>query len=161
MSPFTIRPIQASDNAAIAQVIRSVLIEMEVPKVGSAYADPSLDHLYQHYQQDRGAYFVVEQDGEIVAGGGIGSLPGEDTSICELQKMYMLAKTRGQGLGKALIQTSIAAARDLGYSQCYLETMPNMQAAQSLYQKMGFDYVCKPMGNTGHTACPVWMLLKF
>jgi putative acetyltransferase len=161
MSSFTIRPIRASDNAAIAQVIRTVLIEMEVPKVGSAYADPSLEHLTQHYQNDRGAYFVVEQDGEIIAGGGIGSLPGEDTSVCELQKMYMLAKTRGQGIGQALIQTCITSAQELGYSQCYLETMPNMLAAQNLYKKMGFEYVCKPMGDTGHTACPVWMLLKF
>ncbi len=161
MSPFIIRPIQAADNAAIAQVIRSVLIEMEVPKVGSAYADPSLDHLYQHYQNDRGVYLVVEQEGELIAGGGIGSLPGEDASICELQKMYMLPSARGQGIGQALIQACIAAAEKLGYRQCYLETMPNMLVAQNLYKKMGFDYVCKPMGNTGHTACPVWMLLKF
>lgn len=161
MSPFTIRPIQAADNAAIAQVIRSVLIEMEVPKVGSAYADPSLDYLYQHYQNDRGVYLVVEQDGVLVAGGGIGSLSGEDASICELQKMYMLPSARGLGIGQALIQACIAAAEKLGYRQCYLETMPNMLAAQNLYKKMGFEYVCQPMGNTGHTACPVWMLLKF
>jgi putative acetyltransferase len=161
MSSFTIRPIQDIDNPHIAALIRSVLIEMDVPKVGSAYADPSLDHLYQHYQNDRGAYFVVEQEGEIVAGGGIGSLPGEDTSVCELQKMYLVAKLRGQGIGQALIQTCIEAAQKLGYHQCYLETMPNMLAAQSLYKKMGFNYVCSPMGNTGHNACPVWMLLKF
>jgi len=161
MSSFIIRPIQDTDNLHIAALIRSVLIEMDVPKVGSAYADPSLDDLYQHYQNDRGAYFVVEQGGEIVAGGGIGSLPGEDTSVCELQKMYLVSKLRGQGIGKALIQTCIEAAQALGYSQCYLETMPNMLAAQSLYKKMGFNYVCSPMGNTGHNACPVWMLLKF
>jgi putative acetyltransferase len=156
-----IRPIQAHDNVAIAKLIRSVLIEMDVPKVGSAYADPSLDYLYEHYQNERACYFVVEQAGELVAGCGFGSLPGENASVCELQKMYLLPKTRGQGLGHALINRCILAAKNLGYTSCYLETLPNMLAAQSLYQKTGFTYLSKPMGNTGHHACPVWMLLSF
>ena len=42
--------------------------------------------------------------------------------------------------------------------KCYIETMPNMISAQKLYLKKGFEYIDKPMGNTGHTACPVWML---
>ena len=37
-------------------------------------------------------------------------------------------------------------------------SMPNMISAQKLYLKKGFEYIDKPMGNTGHTACPVWML---
>lgn len=156
-----IREIQEQDNAAIASVIRTVLIEMEVPKVGSAYADPSLDYMYQHYQQDQGKYYVVELNGELVAGGGFGSLPGAPAEVCELQKMYMLPQARGLGLGQQLIQRCIADAKTMAYSQCYLETLPNMRAAQSLYQKMGFTYIDQPMGNTGHNACPVWMLLKF
>ena len=156
-----IRPIQADDNVAIAKVIRQVLIEMDVPKVGSAYADPSLDFLYEHYQASGASYFVIELDGEIVAGAGFGPLPGEDSTICELQKMYLLPSTRGLGLGDKLIETCINAAKLMGYSQCYLETMPNMLAAQKLYQKRGFQYLDKPLGDTGHHACPVWMLLRF
>jgi len=156
-----IREIQEQDNAAIASVIRAVLIEMEVPKVGSAYADPSLDYMYQHYQQDQGKYYVVELNGEILAGGGFGILPGAPKEVCELQKMYLLPQTRGLGLGQKLIERCIVDAKALGYTQCYLETLPNMLAAQSLYKKMGFVYIDQPMGCTGHNACPVWMLLKF
>lgn len=156
-----IREIQEQDNAAIASVIRAVLIEMEVPKVGSAYADPSLDYMYQHYQQDQGKYYVAELNGEIVAGGGFGSLPGAPAEVCELQKMYLLPQTRGLGLGQKLIERCIEDAKAMGYAQCYLETLPNMLAAQRLYKKMGFVYIDQPMGSTGHNACPVWMLLKF
>ena len=156
-----IREIQEQDNAAIARVIRAVLTEMDVPKVGSAFADPSLDYMYQHYQQDKGAYYVIEIDGEIVAGGGFGSLAGASAEVCELQKMYMLPQTRGLGLGKLLIQRCIENAKIMGYTQCYLETLPNMLAAQNLYKKMGFQSICQPMGDTGHNACPVWMLAKF
>lgn len=161
MNSVLIREIQETDNPAVAALIRAVLTEMEVPKVGSAFADPSLDYMYQHYQQDRGAYYVVEVDGVVCAGGGFGSLPGAASEVCELQKMYMLPQTRGLGLGQQLIERCVEDAKKLAYTQCYLETLPNMVAAQKLYQKMGFQYIDAPMGSTGHNACPVWMLLKF
>lgn len=156
-----IRPVQAQDDTALAQVIRSVLIEMGVPKVGSAYADPSLDAMYAHYQQTGSAYFVIEYQGRIVGGGGVAALEGASDNTCELQKMYFLPELRGMGMGQAMISKCIAVAQEMGYTQMYLETMPNMQAAQNLYQKMGFEYLSKAMGNTGHSACPVWMLLRF
>ena len=158
---ISIRPIQERDNAVIAALIRAVLTEMEVPKIGSAFADPSLDYMYQHYLADKGAYYVVEVDSVVMAGGGFGSLPGAPTGVCELQKMYMLPQARGLGLGQKMIERCISDAKSMGYSQCYLETLPNMQAAQKLYLKMGFRYIDAPMGSTGHNACPVWMLLTF
>lgn len=160
-SSAIIREIQLRDNASVASLIRAVLTEMEVPKVGSAFADPSLDYMFQHYQADKGAYYVLELDGAIIAGGGFGSLPGAPDDVCELQKMYMLASARGHGLGQQLINRCISDAKKLGYTQCYLETLPSMLAAQNLYKKMGFRYIDAPMGNTGHNACPVWMLLRF
>lgn len=161
MSVPLIRPLQQQDDPALAQVIRSVLIEMGVPKIGSAYADPSLDAMHAYYQSSGRAYFVIEHQAKIVGGGGVAALEGASDKTCELQKMYFLPELRGMGMGQATISQCIAAAKDLGYTQMYLETMPNMQAAQNLYKKMGFEYLTSPMGNTGHSACPVWMLLRF
>lgn len=160
-----LRPIQEKDNAAIAALIRYVFIELGVPKVGSAYADPMLDHLYEHYQAQGSAYFVLEQNGGIVGGAGIGPLLGitesatEDVT-CELQKMYLSQRVRGLGQGERLIQHCLSIAQDLGYQQCYLETMTSMVSAQKLYEKMGFQHLDHAMGNTGHHSCPVWMLKK-
>lgn len=160
--PVQIRQIRHEDNRQIAHVIRSVLIEMDAPRVGSAYADPSLDSMTEHYaQQERAAYFVAELDGKIIAGCGFGPLPGEGDQLCELQKMYLLPECRGLGIGQKLVETCIEHARRMRYTQCYLETLPNMLAAQGLYQKMGFRYIDHALGNTGHNACPVWMLLDF
>ena len=36
--------------------------------------------------------------------------------------------------------------------------MPNMLDAQMLYLKYGFEYINYPMGDTGHSACPIWMI---
>ncbi len=52
-----IREIHPADNAALAQVIRSVLIELGVPKEGTAYADKELDVMYEAYRSDRAMYF--------------------------------------------------------------------------------------------------------
>ncbi len=153
-----IRPIQKEDNQAIAQVIRQVLIEYNVPKVGTAYADPQLDSMFETYITSQSVYFVIENNGQIIGGAGVSRLENEADTICELQKMYFLPEARGIGLGTQMMDKCLQSARDFGYKKCYLETMPNMEDAQKLYQKVGFEYLSEPMGNTGHTSCPVWMI---
>lgn len=155
---ITIRPIQEADNEMIAAVIRSVLIEHDVPKVGTAYADVSLDRMLETYSAPRSRYFVVEKDGKIIGGAGISQLENESETICELQKMYFLSEARGLGLGSEMMGKCLTFAQSVGFEKCYLETMPYMHAAQKLYLKFGFHYIDAPMGCTGHTSCPVWML---
>lgn len=158
MNAIEIREIRQEDDHAIAKVIRDVLIEHNVPKVGTAYADPQLDFMFEAYNKPRAVYFVVEENGRIVGGAGIAQLENEAAHICELQKMYFLSEARGLGLGSLMMEKCLMKAREFGYEQCYLETMDYMEAAQKLYRKTGFEYIQAPMGNTGHCACPVWML---
>lgn len=154
---IAIRKIEKKDNRDIAKILREILVEHEVPKVGTAYADPQLDCMFEAYDVPNSVYFVVENNGKILGGAGIGPLPNEPET-CELQKMYFLPEARGLGIGAQMMQQCLDAARHFGYKKCYLETMPNMEAAQKLYKKSGFEYLCKAMGNTGHTSCPVWMI---
>lgn len=156
-----IREIQIEDNQQIAAVIRKVLIELKVPKVGTAYADPQLDFMFETYNDAKSAYFVIENEGKILGGAGVKQLENEDTNTCELQKMYVLSEARNLGLGAKLMQNCLQKAIEFEFESCYLETMPYMEVAQELYRKVGFDYICSPLGNTGHTSCPIWMLKKF
>lgn len=158
MGSLIIREIQKKDNVAIAEVIRAVLIELNVPKVGTAYADPQLDYMFEAYDIPKAAYFVVENEGIIIGGAGIMQLENEDRNICELQKMYFLEQARGLGIGQKMMDSCIEMAKGFGYEGCYLETMPFMENAQKLYRKSGFEYLPAPMGNTGHSSCPIWML---
>ena len=158
MNSIIIREIKQEDNPEIAKVIRDVLIEHNVPKVGTAYADPQLDAMFEAYNEPCSVYFVVEKDGKIIGGAGVAPLQNGDAGVCELQKMYFLNDARGQGLGTSMMEKCLCAAADFGFEKCYLETMPYMEAAQKLYKRSGFEYICAPMGNTGHTSCPVWML---
>ncbi|MFC6096776.1 GNAT family N-acetyltransferase [Flavobacterium qiangtangense] len=158
MNAIIIREIQKADNVVIAKVIRDVLIEHNVPKVGTAFADPSLDFMFENYSEEKSAYFVVENEGKIIGGAGIAPLENGPKEICELQKMYFLPEARGFGLGAKLMEVCLEKARQFEFKKCYLETMPYMTNAQNLYKKSGFQYLDKPLGNTGHNACPVWML---
>ena len=157
-SDFIIREIKPNDNEQVAQVIRTVLTEFGAPKVGTAYEDKATDEMFETYQKEKTAYFVIEHQNKIVGGVGFADLDSFDGTICELQKMYFLPITRGKGLGSKLIDFCLTQAKKQGYKQCYLETMPYMDAARALYSKNGFINLDKPMGNTGHYSCNVWML---
>lgn len=160
METITIREIQKKDNSAIAAIVRNVLIEMGAPKVGTAYADPYLDSLFEVYAVPKAIYFVVENNGKIIGGAGVKQLDNSDENICELQKMYFLPEARGLGLGKKLMDLCLEKATEFGFESCYIETMTYMDAAQKLYRKSGFEYLEQQIGNTGHNSCEVWMLKK-
>ena len=57
------------------------------------------------------------------------------------------------------MEMSIDYARTLGFSQIYLETMPELDEAVGMYQKMGFKMIDERLGETGHFACKIWMVL--
>ncbi|WP_405382439.1 GNAT family N-acetyltransferase [Maribacter sp. LLG6340-A2] len=158
MENVVIREIKKEDNAKVAKVVRQVLIDLGVPKVGTAYEDPSLDQMYQHYDRPKATYFVVEEKGAILGCAGIAQLDNYEGNVCELQKMYFLESARGKGIGHKMISVCLERAKAYGFESCYLETMPYMEAAQKLYKKMGFKYIDARMGDTGHYSCPVFML---
>ena len=158
MDAIKIRTIEKKDNEFMASIIREVLVEMGVPKVGTAYEDESLDKMFETYNQPKRVYYVVEENGVILGGGGIAPLENTDENICELQKMYFLPRLRGKGIGKKVIQQCLDFAKASKYSKCYLETMPYMKAARALYEKVGFSSLDKPVGDTGHYSCQAWMI---
>ncbi|MCM5663788.1 GNAT family N-acetyltransferase [Galbibacter mesophilus] len=153
-----IREIQPKDNERMAEIVREVIVEMGAPKVGTAYEDVALEDLYKTYQKENSVYYVLEENGVILGGAGIAHLTNEKETVCELQKMYFSHGARGKGWGMQMMNVCLEAAREFGFKQCYIETMPYMTDAQKLYKKAGFYYIDAPMGNTGHYSCPVWML---
>ncbi len=155
---MTIRKITEQDNPQVAEMIRAVLIEFAAPREGTAFADASLDAMYEEYNKAGSSYFIVEEDGKIQGGAGIAPLAGGEPNICELQKMYFRHEIRNRGIGIQMITQCLDHARSLGYKYCYLETLPGMKAAQKLYLKSGYTYLTGAMGSTGHHACTVWMI---
>lgn len=155
---ITIRNIEISDNPFLSKIVKDTLAEFGANHPNTVYYDPTTDSLFELFRQEGAGYFVAEINGEIVGGGGIYPTDGLPSGTCELVKMYLLPQARGIGLGKTLIEKSIAFAKETGYKQVYLESMPELKQALKVYAKFGFKYLNGPMGNSGHTGCSLWML---
>lgn len=151
---LTLRPIRREDNPTVARIIRTVMTEYGAVGRGYSIEDPEVDAMFEAYNQPRSYFLVVENaDGELVGCGGVAPLRGGDADTCELKKMYFLPEARGQGMGRRLVETLEDAARQRGFRYMYLETIAAMQEANRLYQRLNFDPLPGPMGNTGHSAC--------
>jgi putative acetyltransferase len=157
MPDFLLRPIRPEDDAAVADLIRTVMPEFGAVGDGYAINDPEVDWMAKAYAQPRCAYFVVERDGVVQGGGGIAPLAGGDGDTCELRKMYFMPSLRGLGAGTALMAACLDAARAHGFKRCYLETLRGMAAAQKLYARSGFQRLDAPLGDTGHGGCNTFM----
>ena len=83
MENWIIRKIEKKDNQLVAQLIRAVFDELNIPKVGTAYADPYLDSMFEEYNKPKSVYFVVENNGKITGGAGVAPLENEAETICK------------------------------------------------------------------------------
>jgi len=160
LSPETVhfRTIQPEDNPAVARLIRETLAEFGANRPGTVYYDDTTDHLYEMFLKPKSIYYVAEWLGKIIGGAGIFPSPGLADDTAELVKMYLFPEARGKGIGKHLISRCIEFAREEGYKKIYIETMPELKKAMSVYEKFGFRYIDGPLGNTGHFGCGIWML---
>ena len=158
MGLFEIREIEKKDNGELALIIRKTLTEFGADHPGTVYFDPTTDNLFELFQQPGATYFVALQNGELVGGGGIFPTLGLATDTCELVKMYLAKSARGKGYGKTIIEECLQKASAVGFKNVYLETMPELEQAMSVYEKFGFKYLAGPLGNSGHFGCSKWML---
>jgi putative acetyltransferase len=156
---ITIRTVEEKDNSALATLIRSTLKEFGANHPGTVYYDESTDHLSEVFKAAGSVYYVALLNNEVVGGGGIYPTEGLPADTCELVKMYLYLHVRGLGLGTLLIKKCIAFAKETGYRNIYLETMPELKLALKTYEKLGFEYLDQAMGNSGHFGCELWMML--
>ena len=155
---LVIRPIEPGDVPALLNIIAEARREYGIAERGVELLEPSDRELYANYQRQRTMYFVAVRDGEVIGGAGIAPLSGADPLTCELQRMYLRADARGQGIGDALLERCLSAARQFLYVRCYLETVAEMQAAIEFYGRHGFQNLQAPLGRTHHQHNDRWMI---
>jgi len=153
-----IREIQPKDNLSIEVIMTDCFKEFGLPTAGSSLEDDDVKHMFEGFQEERAIYYVLEQHGKVLGGGGVKQLKGAAQDTCELQKMYFHPDARGKGYGKKMFDKCIEVAKEFGYKYCYLESASQLKSAIQLYEKNGFKHLDQPLGNTGHTICGVYML---
>lgn len=159
LNDILIREIQPGDNVALAEIIRTALTEFNANKPGTVFYDPTTDALFELFQSaNKSIYYVALNNNELVGGAGIFPTDNLPEHTCELVKMYLKKEARNIGLGRKMIDQCLIKAKELGYKQVYLETMPELKNAIKAYEKFGFSNLTGPLGNSGHHGCDMWML---
>ena len=87
-------------------------------------ARPGLDRLW-----------VAERDGQLV---GCVAIIGREDGLAQLRWFLVHPEARGSGLGRRLVQESLAFCREAGYRSVCLWTVSGLEAAARLYLAVGF-----------------------
>lgn len=108
-------------------------------------------HLYldiQHYNEEKEnpsqkyacpdgrLYLDVSDDG--IARGCI-ALRKLSDGKGEVKRLYVRPEYRGNGIATALVERIIEDARNIGYKELYLDTLPELESAVRLYKSFGFE----------------------
>jgi putative acetyltransferase len=152
------REVRPGDNRPLARMIREVFEEHNAPRLGTVYSDPTTDDLYNLFRKQRSILYVAEADQELVGCCGVYPSEGLPGDVAELVKFYLAAKARGKGIGRKLMELSVRKAREFGYRQLYLESLPQFARAVGMYEKQGFVTLDMPMGKWEHSSCNIWMI---
>lgn len=111
--------------------------------------DDELRDLAVKYGPPRGGLWLALWNGE--AAGTIALHPLDETR-CELKRLYVRPAYRRLGIGDALTDAAIDAARVLGYRRMLLDTLTPLRTAIAMYRARGFydipKYNDSPMEET-------------
>ena len=131
MREFEVRPAQAGDAPAMAQLFAAVAQERD----GIA-TEPPVDI------EERTALFAQAADDSFVAvaHGQVAGMLNLNVSRHGFGEFGMTVSRewRGRGVGSALVHAAIDRARDQGLHKLCLEVFPHNAAAIALYRRCGF-----------------------
>jgi putative acetyltransferase len=94
--------------------------------------------LPEPYTPPDGIIFLARVNGNLA---GCIALRSINRQNGELKRLYVRSNYRGIGVGKQLVEALIQTAREAGYNNLYLDTLPSMLRAQKLYNKLGFETI--------------------
>jgi ribosomal protein S18 acetylase RimI-like enzyme len=95
-------------------------------------ASPTVSLDFQDFETE----FAAWKDGQPV---GCAALRQVDAQTGEMKRVYVRPTVRGENLGRRLVEGILATARHAGYTRICLDVLPEFQAAQRLYESLGFE----------------------
>jgi putative acetyltransferase len=101
--------------------------------------DRELASLPGEYAPPDGRLLLAFEDDELA---GCIALRKIRATTCEMKRLFLRPEFRGRGLGRVLVERIIEEARQIGYTQMCLDTLPGrMDQAIALYKSIGFKEI--------------------
>ena len=97
--------------------------------------DEELNQLEVKYGPPGGRLYLAYCDGELAGCIGMRNLDGQS---CEMKRLYVRPRFRGNRIGDRLVGRIIVDAKEAGYSHIQLDTLPFLKSAIRMYRRYGF-----------------------
>ncbi|MEP2989474.1 MAG: GNAT family N-acetyltransferase [Parasphingorhabdus sp.] len=124
-----------------------------------------LENLESSILAKGGRIIIAELDGKVVGTGAIlppHHEPDDRLTWLEIVKMAARKDLRGRGIGRAVLESLIEQAKEMGSDAIWLETNSDLKAATILYEKCGFKTLSEnELWPTPYVRCNLQMVLKF
>jgi len=136
-----IRPARSVDAQAICDIYNEG-IEDRVATLETRLRTGDEQRAWLESRDERHPVVVAEREGTVVGWGSLNAFnarPAYDY-VSEFS-VYVARSARGAGVGRSLIESLIAAARDIGYHKMVLAAFDWNAAGIALYERMGFRRV--------------------
>lgn len=133
---FDIRPARSvPEFTATAALFRAYANALDIDLAPQGF-QKELAALPGPYAPPEGEILLAKQGDHVL--GCIALKPLEPPRVAEIKRLFVREQARGLGVAKALIAAMLDVARERGYREVKLDTLPKMQAAIALYKANGF-----------------------
>lgn len=100
--------------------------------------DTELSTFSAMYGPPNGLFLLARHGADLCGGAGLRRL---EVDICEMKRLFVYDRFKGQGIGGRLCSALIRAAMRSGYRKMRLDTLGRMTAAIKLYEGLGFKEI--------------------
>lgn len=135
-APIVLRPHRTGDIGYIAHR-QGLLYAQEYgwDQTYEALAAEILAGFVRNFDPRHEGAWIAEREGKII---GSVFLVRKAPATGQLRLLYVEPSARGLGVGRALVEQCVGAAREKGYQELVLWTQDCLASARQLYQSAGF-----------------------
>ena len=134
-------PTSPEDLALVREIFQEYAASLDIDLDFQGFEDELAD-LPGDYAEPRGHLVLAMVEGAVAGCCALRPIDDVDyANACEMKRLFVRKAFRGFGLGRLLVDHTLATAAQLGYDCVLLDTLDSMESARALYGDFGFEEI--------------------